>query len=134
MDEKEYKWKEEDTVIDYTDTAKKIWDEMMPKTYPHIKKFITKGVKEVEGRDKLGPYHMDYHKMIYSVFVEIDAEPMRRIGWTPKEKITKEIWQKAYGKDYFNEMRHRMRELIGYLGLKFSNFDFKGDVDAKTSD
>ena len=35
----EYVWDDKDKVIDQTKRVKKIWDTIMPETYPYIKKF-----------------------------------------------------------------------------------------------
>ena len=127
--ENEYVWDDKDKVIDQTKRVKKIWDTIMPETYPHIKKFDTEGVKEVEHIQRMGPYHMTERKIKFKVKVTLDSKPLKEIGWSENEEISNEMITKAYGKDYFYEMRNSMRRLLSYVGLdKYSNFDFVGDI------
>ena len=125
----EYVWDDKDKVIDQTKRVKKIWDTIMPETYPYIKKFDTEGVKEVEHIQRMGPYHMTERKIKFKVEVTLDSKPLKEIGWSENEEISNEMITKAYGKDYFYEMRNSMRRLLSYVGLdKYSNFDFVGDI------
>lgn len=126
---KEYVWEDKDEVIDHTKKVKRLWDTIMPETYPYIKKFDTIGVKEVKHIQRMGPYHMTERKIKFKVEIILDSEPLRKLSWSEDEKITDEMLKDAYGKDYFYEMRHKMHSLLSYIGLdKFSNFDFVGDI------
>lgn len=126
---KEYTWSDEDKVIDHTKKVKKIWDLVMPETYPYIKSFDTIGVKEVEHVNKMGPYRMTEHKIKFQVEIELDSEPLKKIGWVKDEKITSDMLKNSYGEHYFHEMRAKMNNLLSYVGLGgFSHFDFVGDI------
>ena len=128
MGKKQYSWLDEDEVIDRTESVKKIWDSVMT-TYPYVKTFNTKGVKEIMHVKRMGPYHMDEHKIKYSVSVHLDKTPLTNIGWNENDEITKEMVKKSYGEHYFDNMRERMFELLKYVGITgFTQFDFEGDI------
>jgi len=130
MEEKRYKWPDDAIVKDHTNKVKKVWDSIMLE-YPYIKSFNTKGVSEVSWTQKLGPYQMPHYKVLFDVDMKIDPQPLFDNGYKKEEQITKKLWQKSYGEDYFNNMRHRMRELLKYLGVtNLSNLDFDGDIEA----
>lgn len=132
MAEKQYTWTDEDEVIDHTESVKKLWDSVMP-THPLIKSFETEGVKEIKHTARLGPYERLDHDLKYKVKAKIDSTPLKKLGWNGKDRITGEMVEKAYGKQYFIDLRERMRELCRFLGLRFSNFTFKGDIEFSTS-
>ena len=126
---KEYTWSDDDVVVDHTQKVKRIWDLIMPETYPYIKKFDTIGVKEVTHRHRMGPYHMTERKIKFKVEVELDSEPLKKIGWVKDGEITKDMLKDAYGEQYFYEMRAKMLSLLPYVGLgNFGHFDFVGDI------
>ena len=128
MKKKNYIWDDDDIVIDRTDSVKKIWDSVMS-TFPNIINFDTKGVKEIKHVKRMGPYHMDEHDIKYDVSVFLDRKPLIDIGWNGKDEISGEMIKKAYGNDYFDDMRQRMHELLKYVGISgFSQFDFEGDI------
>lgn len=130
MEEKRYKWPDDAVVKDHTKKVKKIWDSIMLE-YPHIKSFDTKGVSEVSWIQKMGPYQMPHNKVLFDIEMKIDPQPLFDNGYKKDEQITKKLWQKAYGEDYFDEMRHTMRKLLKYMGVtNLSNLDFDGDIQA----
>ena len=126
-------YKEEEIVANVTKPLKKIWDNLMPETFPFIVSFKTNRAFEVKQRREIGPYHMTEHFIDYDCDVKIDSTPMKKHGWDG-EKITKELVDKAYGELYFTELRAKMVELMKYAGLKFSTFDAGGTLNAETND
>jgi len=129
-EEKQYTWTDKDTVIDHTKEVKRLWDLVIPETENYVKKFRTNGVKWVEHRKGFGPYHITEKHLKYDVDVVMDLEPLRNIGWDGEELITDEVFDKAYGKDFDYNLRNRMREILGYVGLSnIGSFDFKGDIN-----
>jgi hypothetical protein len=48
--------------------------------------------------------------------------------------ISLEMAEKAYGDSYFHNMRGAMVELMRYAGIKFSQFDFGGDLKIDVED
>lgn len=128
--EKEYSWTDKDTVVDHTKMVKKAWDTVIPETEKYIKKFTTNGVKWVEHRKNIGPYHITEKHLKFDVDVVLDLEPVRKIGWDGEEIISVEMFEEAYGKDFDYKLRNRMREILGYVGLgHVGSFDFKGDIN-----
>jgi len=128
-------YKESEIVADYTKVLSKIWDNLMPTTYPYVLKFRTNKAVEVNKVNKIGPYHMNERFIDYDCYVLIDDEPLEKIGWNKDETISKEDADKAYGDLYFHEMRVKMVELSKYAGLKInSSFDFGGHLDANVGD
>ena len=133
--DKEYTWTDKDIVIDHTKKVKKLWDLVIPETEKYIEKFTTNGVKWVEHKKLMGPYSMTEKHLKYDVDVVIDLEPLRNIGWDGEELITNEMFDKAYGKDFDYNLRNRMREILGYVGLgHIGRFDFKGDINYNGND
>lgn len=118
-------YNEQDIVADYTKPLKKLWDNLIPKTYPHILEFKTNRAVEVKVRRMMGPYHMDEHFIDYNCDIKIDNQPLIDNGWNGGE-IGKELVKKSYGENYFHELRHRMTQLMKYAGLNFSQFDSGG--------
>ena len=128
--EKEYSWTDKDTVVDHTKHVKKAWDMVIPETEKYIQKFTTNGVKWVEHRKNIGPYHITEKHLKFDVDVVMDLEPLRQMGWDGEELITAEMFDEAYGKDFDYNLRNRMREILGYVGLgHVGSFDFKGDIN-----
>ena len=134
-EEKQYTWTDKDTVIDHTKEVKRLWDLVIPETENYVKKFRTNGVKWVEHRKGFGPYHITEKHLKYDVDVTVDLEPLRSNGWDGKELITNEMFNKAYGEHFDYNLRNRMREILGYVGLgRVGSFDFKGDINYKGDD
>ena len=125
---------EEEVVRDYTKGLSKIWDNLMPQTYPHVLEFKTKKAVEVHKVKPMGPYHMNERYIHYDCFVLIDDGPLKKIGWTKGKTISKEEADEAYGSLYFHDMRMHMVDLSKYAGIKFSQFDFGGHLDANVKD
>jgi hypothetical protein len=130
---KEYK--ETEIVEDHTKVLSKIWDNLMPKTYPYVLEFRTNKAVEVNKINKIGPYHMNERFIDYDCYVLIDGKPLEKIGWNKGETISKKDADKAYGDLYFHDMRVKMVELSKYAALKInSSFDFGGNLDANVKD
>lgn len=135
---KKYKWdnnkfSEEEIVADHTEILKKIWDLVLPKTYPYVENFETLFAVEVKKEKYLGPYKMTENKLFYSAKVRLDSQPLIKAGWKG-EKVSEEFAKKAYGQQYFFEMREAIRHLAKYAGVDFSNFDMDGDIKAEVED
>jgi len=131
----DYKWDDDDIVVDHTKKVKKIWDMVMPQTYPYLIKFKTIGVKEVTHEKRMGPYSFKEHKVKFLAHVLMDSNPLVNAGWDGETKIDEPLLIKAYGKDYFIKMREQMRDLLGYIGLgNFSNFDFEGHIQGAVNE
>ena len=125
------KFNESDIVEDHTKVLSKIWDNLMPRTYPHVLEFTTNKAVEVLKIKKLGPYHMEGRFIHYDCHVLIDKEPLVNIGWNINDDISDEMVDKAYGKNYFYNMKIKLIELSKYAALKIhSSFDFGGELDA----
>ena len=128
-------YKESEIVDDHTKGLSKIWDNLMPETYPYVLKFKTNKAVEVNKVNKIGPYHMNERFIHYDCYVLIDKEPLVRIGWDGNGTITEKMTDEAYGDLYFHDMRLKMVELSKYAGLKISSsFDFGGHLDANVKD
>ena len=131
----DYKWNDDDEVIDQTNKVKKIWDLVMPQTYPYIIRFKTIGVKEVTHTKRMGPYSFTEHKIKFLAHVLMDSTPLVNAGWDGESKIDDKLLMKAYGKEYFSKMREEMRSMLKYIGLgKFSNFDFGGHIQGTVNE
>ena len=126
-------YKEEEIVKDHTKPLKKIWDNLMPTSYPYVIEFNTNKVVEVKQLKKMGPYSMNEHFIDYDCSAIIDSKPLVDLGWNGGP-ISNELAKKAYGELYFHDFRLKMNELMKYAGLNFSNFDSGGNIDAKASD
>ena len=127
------KYNEEDILKDYTKPLSKIWDNLMPTTYPYVQEFKTKKAVEVETVKLMGPYHMTERFIDYDCYVKIDRKPLIDYGWKG-EPITKDLWKKVYGKSYFHDLRGQMVKLSAYAGLNLSQFDFGGNIKAEVDD
>jgi len=127
-------YKPEDVVNDFTKPVSKIWDNLMPSSYPHVLEFKTNKVVEVKQKKHVGPYHMTEHFIDADVDVIIDRKPLEDLGSDGKEEIDKVLTAKAYGPEYFYDMRNEMRSLLKYAGLNFYNFDFGGPINAKVNE
>jgi hypothetical protein len=122
-----------DNIInDYTKPLSKVWDNLMPLSYPHVLEFKTNKVFEVLVKRKMGPYSMNENFIDYDCDVIIDKTPLEENGWDGGP-INKEMVDKCYGELYFNNLRAKMVELAQYAGLKFSTFDAGGTLNAKTN-
>ena len=129
------KYEESDIIEDHTKVLSKIWDNLMPKTYPYVLEFKTNKAVEVNKVKKMGPYHMNEKFIDYDCYVLIDKEPLVKIGWNGNGDISEEMTDEAYGELYFHDMRSKMVELSKYAGLKInSSFDFGGELDANVKD
>jgi len=127
-------YKESEIVKDHTKVLSKIWDNLMPTTYPHVLEFKTNKAVEVYKIKMMGPYHANERFIDYDCYVLIDKEPLVKIGWNGGT-ISEEMTYEAYGELYFNDMRSKMVELSKYAGLKIkSSFDFGGSLDANVKD
>ena len=126
-------YKEEDIVKDYTKPLSKIWDNLMPTTYPYVLEFKTNRATEVKLKKAIGPYHMEENFIDYNCDVVIDKTPLIKNGWDGG-KISKELVKESYGELYFHGLRVKMVELMKYAGLKFSTFDAGGEINAHTND
>ena len=127
-------YNEYDVVKDYTKVLKKIWDNLMPDSYPYVLEFKTNKAVEVFMVKKMGPYHMNENFIDYDCSVVVDNQPLIDVGWDGKGKISKELTEMAYGKNYFHDMRMKLVELEKYAGINFSQFDFGGELHARTID
>jgi hypothetical protein len=128
-------YKEEEIVEDHTRVLSKIWDNLIPSTYPYVLEFKTNKAVEVHVTKKMGPYHRSERFIDYDCYVLIDNEPLVKIGWEKGQPISKEMADEAYGENYFHYMRMKMVELSVYSGAKIkSSFDFGGHLDANVKD
>ena len=130
----ESEYKEEEIKRDYTKVLSKIWDNLMPDSYPYVLEFKTNKAVEVFMVKKMGPYHMNENFIDYDCSVVVDNQPLINLGWDGKGKISKELTEKAYGKNYFHDMRMKLVELAKYAGINYSQFDFGGELHARTID
>lgn len=128
---KEYK--ETEIVKDYTKVLGKIWDSLMPSSYPLVLDFKTKRAVEVKKRNLVGPYHFDEVFIDYNCHAFIDNKPLLDLGWDGTN-MTEEDVVKIYTNEYFSGMREHMRQLSKYAGLKFSNFDMGGKISITITD
>ena len=124
---------EEDVVSDLTKPLKKIWDNLMPKVFPHILEFDTKRVSEVNMANRVGPYTAYDHFIDYECYVKIDNKPLIENGWDGG-KITEDLAKKSYGELYFHDLRGKMAALTKYTGKQFSNFDAGGEIQFDVDD
>jgi hypothetical protein len=125
---------ESEIIADHTKGLSKIWDNLMPTTYPYVLEFKTKKAVEVNKVQKMGPYSITERFIDYDCYVLIDKEPLVRIGWEGGT-ISEEMTYEAYGEHYFLNMRRHMVDLSKYTGLKInSSFDFGGNLDANVKD
>lgn len=128
------KFKPEEVVADYTEVVSKLWDNVMPTHYPHILDFKTNKVLEVKHVERMGPYSMTEHFIHHDVNVLIDNSPLVDIGWNGVESISNDMVKRAYGDNYFYDMRNEMLKLLQYVGINFSHFDFGGPIHASVKD
>ena len=128
-------YKESEIVEDYTKGLSKIWDNLMPETYPYVLEFTTNKAVEVNKIKRVGPYHINEKFIDYDCHVLVDKGPLVKIGWEGNDVISKEMTDEAYGKNYFHDMRIKLVELSKYAALKInSSFDFGGNLDANVKD
>jgi hypothetical protein len=133
--DKQYTWTDKDTVVDHTKEVKRLWDLVIPETEKYVKKFRTNGVKWVEHRKAIGPYAITEKHLKFDVDVVVDMGPIRANGWDGKEEVTVEMFDNTYGKDFDYNLRNRMREILGYVGLgHVGSFDFQGDINYSGDD
>lgn len=125
-------YSEEEIVKDHTKVLSKIWDNLMPTSYPYVLKFKTNKAVEVFQVKTMGPYHMDENFIDYDCDIKIDNKPLFDAGWNGKDPLTKELVYNAYGKLYFNDMRGKLVELAKYANINLSHFDFGGDIHTTT--
>lgn len=125
--QKQYVWTDEDTVVDYTKPLKKLWDKLIPSSFPEITSFTTEGAKWVEHKKVLGPYHAWEEDLKFLVEIVLNQDPLIKLGWNGKDTISKELFNKAYGENFFYNVRQRMVEVAKHVGLNLSQFDLEGD-------
>lgn len=126
-------YNENEVVADYTKPLGRIWDTLMPTSYPYVLEFKTNKAVEVNKNKSFGPYSMWERFIDFDCDVVIDKKPLLDIGWENGE-ISSEMAKKAYGETYFHDLRGKMVELMKYAGLKFSQFDFGGNLNASVKD
>lgn len=126
-------YKEEDIVADVTKPLKKLWDILMPESYPYVLEFKTNRATEVDQTKRVGPFSMNEHFIDYDCDVLVDNQPLIDIGWTG-EPPGGELVKKAYGETYFHELRGKMVEISKYAGFKFSQFDMSGKLNVRCKD
>ena len=127
-------YKESEIVEDHTRVLSKIWDNLMPTTYPHVLEFRTNKAVEVYKIKRMGPYHANERFIDYDCYVLIDKEPLVKIGWNGGT-ISEEMTYEAYGEHYFYNMRRHMVDLSKYAALKTNSaFDFGGSLNANVKD
>ena len=128
---KEYNEKE--IVANYTKPLKKIWDNLMPQSYPYILDFKTNKAVEVKQIRYIGPYSHTENFIDYNCDLKLDNQPLIDAGWDGG-KITKELVDKAYGELYFHDLRAKMLQLSRYAGMNFGNFDMGGELKTRVDD
>jgi hypothetical protein len=127
-------FKEDDVVADYTKILSKLWDNIMPSSYPYILEFKTKSAKEVHQKRKIGPYRRTDNFFYCDVLVIMDSKPLHDNGWDGKSEVDEKMVDKCYGDNYFHGMRTEMKDLMKYVGLEVSVFDFRAAIDAEVKD
>lgn len=115
----------EDIHTDYTDKLKKVWDNVIPKTFPNILEFDTKSAIWVEHKKTMGPYHIWEETMFAKVSLILSDKPFYKNGWDGKTTLTQEDFNKVYTKEFFMSLRERMYQLSKYLGLNLNNFNLR---------
>jgi len=130
------KLKLQDKEIDITQLVKKVWDEVIPQSYPFVEKFDTIKCSDVRKTEVLGgQFYMTKNFINYHVKVYINTKPLKDAGWKPDEKISEQLWKDVYGEDYFNNLKGEMVDLLGFVGVrKPDNFEFIGEIEAFTID
>jgi len=134
--DKQYTWTDKDMVVDHTKEVKRLWDLVIPETEKYVKKFRTNGVKWVEHKTGFGgKFSITEKHLKFDVDVVVNMGPIRANGWDGKEEVTVEMFDNTYGKDFDYNLRNRMREILGYVGLgHVGSFDFKGDINYSGDD
>ena len=112
----------EDIHVDYTDKLKKVWDNVIPKTFANVLEFDTKSAIWVEHKKTIGPYHIWEDKMYAKINLVLSDKPFYENGWDGEATLTQEDFNKVYTKEFFLNLRDRMYQLSKYLGLKLDNF------------
>jgi hypothetical protein len=64
----------------------------------------------------------------------MDSKPLFDNGWNGEDEITTGMADKAYGFNYFSNMRGTMSKLLTYVGLSFSITSIDGNIDANVKD
>ena len=121
-------------VADHTKVLSKLWDTMMPSTYPYVLEFKTNYAKEVYTTRKIGPYRSGERFLDFDVNVIMDSKPLFNNGWNGEDEITTEMADNSYGFNYFSNMRGTMSKLLVYVGLNFSITSVDGNIDANVKD
>jgi hypothetical protein len=93
-------YKESEIVEDHTRVLSKIWDNLMPTTYPYVLEFRTNKAVEVYKIKRMGPYHANERFIDYDCYVLIDKEPLVKIGWDGGT-VSEEMTYEAYGNIIF---------------------------------
>ena len=127
-------YNEYEIVNDYTNTLSKIWDNLMPLSFPYVLEFKTMKAVEVFQRKEMGPYHMNENFIDYICKVKVDNKPLYENGWNGKDRLKKDLVDKSYGENYFYDMRQKLVSLSVYAGLNFSHFDFGGKLTANAKE
>ena len=123
-------FKQEEIVADLTKPLGKIWDNLLPLTFPYVVNFRTNSVVEVKQKKYAGPLYMDEHFIHYNCLLTIDKQPLIDVGWDGGE-ISPGLVKRAYGELYFHELRGKLASLTSYLGNRFSSFDSGGDIEVE---
>lgn len=126
-------YKENEIMADYTKSLRKIWDNLLPETYPYVIDFKTNKVVEVKQDKYIGPYSHNEHFIHYDCDLKLDNTPLIDAGWDGGE-ITSKLVKMAYGENYFDDLRYKLRELSKYAGLSFSNFDMGGNINTRVDE
>ena len=106
----------------------------MPSHYPYVLEFKTKSAKEVHQKRKIGPYRRTDNFFYCDVLVIMDSKPLHDNGWDGKSEVDEKMVDKCYGDNYFHGMRTEMKDLMKYVGLEVSVFDFRAAIDAEVKD
>lgn len=117
----------EDSTTDYTDSLKKIWDLRIPKKNPKVLSFDTIKAIYNEHKKIMGPYHHWEDKLFFRCKVTIPIEPLKEVGFQEGDKITVELFKKAYG-DIDSDLKYEMIGLARFMGLNISQFDLEGNI------
>ena len=112
----------EDVHEDFTKSLSKIWDNVIPESFPEILKFETESAIWVEHKKLLGPYSLWEEKMYVVVDLLLSSKPFYDHGWDGKRTITQKDFNEVYNNDFFNKLRERMYELAKYVGVRVNNF------------
>jgi hypothetical protein len=131
--EKQYIWTDKDLVEDYTEPIKKLWDNLVPPSFPQIKSFETLGVKWVEHKETMGPYYRFEQNLKFLVKLELHISFLNDAGWKNGEKVSQKTFDTAYGENFLYNVRGRMLSLVKFVGMNLSQFDLEGDFNINAS-